>query len=131
MFALDRTDHRMVSMLKADDRYSWEAYEFTRRAVTYASDVVFATGTHVSGRELLEAIRRLGPERYGLLTREVFRSWGVRTTDDFGEIVFNLVDAGLLSRTEEDSREDFRSVYSFDDVFSAADYWQEVLASPV
>ena len=129
MFALDRTDERMVSMLKADDRYAWEAYEFTRRAVTYASDVVFATGTHVSGRELLEAIRRLGPERFGVLTREVFRSWGVRTTDDFGEIVFNLVDAGLLSKTEEDRREDFRSVYSFDEVFRAADYWQEVLAS--
>lgn len=129
MFALDRTDQRMVSMLKADDRYAWEAYEFTRRAVTYASDVVFATGTHVSGRELLEAIRRLGPERFGLLTREVFGSWGVRTTDDFGDIVFNLVDAGLLSKTEEDSREDFRSVYSFDEVFRPADYWQEVLAS--
>jgi uncharacterized repeat protein (TIGR04138 family) len=129
MFALDRTDHRMLSLVKADGRYAWEAYEFTRRAVTYASEVVFSTGTHVSGKELLEAIRRLGPDRFGLLTREVFRSWGVHTTDDFGEIVFNLVDAGLLSKTDEDSREDFRSVYSFDDVFSAADYWQEVLAS--
>lgn len=127
MFDLDRTDHRMISILRSDPRYSWEAYEFTRQAVTYASDVVFATGTHVGGRDLLEAIRRLGLERYGLLTRDVFLSWGVCTTDDFGEIVFNLVDAGLLSKTEEDSRDDFRSVYSFDDVFRATDYWQEVL----
>jgi uncharacterized repeat protein (TIGR04138 family) len=129
VFDLDRTDHRMVAMIRADARYSWEAYEFTRRAVTYASEVVFATGTHVSGRELLEAIRRLGPERYGVLTREVFRSWGVHSTDDFGEIVFQLVSAGLLSKTDEDSRDDFRSVYSFDEVFSAAEYWQEVLES--
>lgn len=129
MFDLDRIDHRLISALRADSRYSWEAYEFTRHAVTYASEVVFATGTHVSGPELLEAIRRLGLERYGLLTRDVFRSWGVHTTDDFGEIVFNLVDAGLLTKTDEDRREDFRSVYSFDDVFRAADYWQEVLES--
>jgi len=131
MFTLDRTDHRMVSMLRADARYSWEAYEFTRRAVTYASDVVFATGTHVSGKELLEAIRRLGPDRYGVLTREVFASWGVHATDDFGEIVFNLVDARLLSKTDEDSREDFRAVYSFDEAFSPAAYWQEALESSV
>ncbi|HMB71377.1 MAG TPA: Minf_1886 family protein [bacterium] len=128
---MDRTDLRMVSMLRADDRYSWEAYEFTRQAVTYASDVLFATETHVSGKELLEAVRRLGPERYGVMTREVFASWGVNATDDFGEIVFNLVDAGLLSKTEEDSRDDFRAVYSFDEAFSPAAYWQEVLESSV
>jgi uncharacterized repeat protein (TIGR04138 family) len=129
MFALEPSDHRMISVVTADGRYAWEAYEFTRRAVAYASEVVYATGTHVTGKELLEAIRRFGPERFGLLTRDVFRSWGVHTTDDFGEIVFNLVGAGLLNKTDEDRREDFRSVYSFDDVFSAADYWQEVLAA--
>lgn len=131
MFTLDRSDLRMVSMLRADARYAWEAYEFTRQAVTYASDVLYATGTHVSGKELLEAIRRLGPERFGVMTREVFESWGVHATDDFGEIVFNLVDAGMLSKTEEDSRDDFRGVYSFDEAFSPTAYWQEVLESSV
>lgn len=120
-------DRKILAIVDRDPRYAFRAYEFTRLAVTYASEVFFRTGTHVSGVELLEAIRAFGLERYGLLTQDVFRSWGVRTTEDFGEIVFHLVEAGLLSKTEEDSRADFRDVYSFDDVFSAADYWQEVL----
>ena len=122
-------EEKITEILVRDPRYHWGAYEFTRLAVTYASDVVFATGSHVSGRELLEAIRRFGLERYGALTRDVFRSWGVATTEDFGEIVFNLVDAGLLAKTEDDSKEDFRGVYSFDEVFSDSGYWREVLES--
>jgi len=122
-------ERKLRRVLRRDRRYAREAYEFTRLAVTYASDVVFATGSHVSGRELLEAIRRFGRERYGLLTHDVFRTWGVHCTEDFGEIVFNLVEEGLLSKTEEDSKEDFRGVYSFDEAFSTAGYWQEVLES--
>jgi uncharacterized repeat protein (TIGR04138 family) len=120
-------DRKILEIVDRDLRYAFRAYEFTRLAVTYASEVFFGTGTHVSGAELLEAIREFALERYGLLTRDVFRSWGVRTTEDFGEIVFHLVEAGLLSKTDEDSLADFRDVYSFDDVFSTADYWQEVL----
>ena len=56
-----------------------------------------------------------------------FLSWGVRTTEDFGTIVFLLVDEKLLGKTEDDSIEDFRGVYSFDDAFCTAEYWQEVL----
>ena len=116
----------LLRILERDGRYRIEAYEFTRRAVTYASEVVFATGTHVSGEELLEAIRRYALEQYGLMTQDVLDAWGVATTDDFGEIVFNLVDEGLLSKTEDDSRDDFRAVYSFEEVFDPAEYWQEV-----
>ena len=129
MFAIAPEERKLLAIVDRDPRYSLSAYEFTRQAVTYASDVVFATGTHVSGQELLEAIRRFGLAQFGLMTREVFESWGVRTTDDFGEIVFNLVDAKLLSKTEEDSRNDFRSVYAFNEVFDPAEYWQEVLES--
>lgn len=129
MFDPAAQERKLQRVLQRDRRYAREAYEFTRLAVTYASDVVFATGSHVSGGELLEAIRRFGRERYGLLTRDVFRTWGVHRTEDFGEIVFNLVDEGLLSKTEQDSREDFRGVYSFDEVFSTAGYWREILDS--
>ena len=51
------------------------------------------------------------------MAKAVLNSWGVRTTDDFGAIVFNLVDAGLMFKTEEDRIEDFHAVYDFDDVF--------------
>ena len=119
----------LLDIVERDPRYGLGAYEFTREAVTYASEVVFATGTHVTGRELLEAIRRFARERYGLLAPDVLRSWGVHQTEDFGEIVFNLVDARLLSKTPEDSKEDFRQVYSFEEAFDAAAYWREVLES--
>jgi uncharacterized repeat protein (TIGR04138 family) len=71
----------------------------------------------VTGFELLVGIRDLALERYGPMAKAVLNSWGVRTTDDFGAIVFNMVNAGLLSKTEEDHIEDFHAVYDFDDAF--------------
>ena len=129
MFAVTLEEERLLDIVERDPRYAIGAYDFTRQAVTYASEVVFATGTHVSGPELLEAIRQLARERFGVMAHDVLESWGVYTTGDFGEIVFNLIDEGLLSKTDEDSREDFLEVYSFEEVFNAQDYWQEVLES--
>ena len=122
-------ERKLLGIVERDPRYSLGAYEFTREAVTYASEVVFATGTHVTGRELLEAIKRLARERFGVLAADVLRSWGVHTTEDFGEIVFNLIDEKLLSKTSEDKKEDFRQVYSFDEAFDPASYWREALES--
>jgi uncharacterized repeat protein (TIGR04138 family) len=129
MVPITSEERRLLTILDRDPRYALGAYEFVRNSVSYASEVVYATGTHVTGRELLEAIRRLAREQFGLMTADVLSSWGVRGTEDFGEIVFNLVDKGLLSKTDDDSREDFRGVYSFDDAFSTSEYWQEVLKS--
>jgi uncharacterized repeat protein (TIGR04138 family) len=123
MVPLDPNDDPLLAIAERPPRYALGAYEFTRDAVTYASHVVFATGTHVTGRELLEAIRRLARERFGALAGDVLHAWGVARTDDFGEIVFRLVDAGFLSKTDDDRPEDFRGVYSFDDVFRSSDYW--------
>jgi uncharacterized repeat protein (TIGR04138 family) len=51
------------------------------------------------------------------MTKTVLNHWGVNTTDDFGEIVFNMVENGLMGKTEKDSREDFKNVYDFHEVF--------------
>jgi uncharacterized repeat protein (TIGR04138 family) len=118
---------RLLALAERPPRFAVGAYEFTREAVSYASVVVYGTGTHVTGQELLEAIRRLARERYGVLARDVLESWGVRRTEDFGEIVFRLVEAGFLSKTEDDRPEDFRGVYAFADVFRDAAYWRERL----
>jgi uncharacterized repeat protein (TIGR04138 family) len=120
---------KLEEILAKDPRYSAAAYEFTRHAVTYASHVLFAHGKHVSGRDLLEAIRRVALERFGVLTEDVLESWGLRSTEDFGEIVFRLVDAGLLAKTDEDSREDFRGVYTFRDAFGPDAAWKEITDS--
>jgi len=99
-----------------DPRYKPEAYIFVHDALghTWAR---LDERRHVTGRELLEGIKDLALKRYGRMAKAVLNSWGVKTTDDFGAIVFSLVDAGLLSKTEEDRVEDFHDVYDFDEVF--------------
>src|SRR5262249_5254918 len=70
---------------------------------------------HVSGAELAEGIPPLALREFGLMARTVFHMWGIRRTDDFGEIPFNPIEGGLLSRNHDDAREDFRGVYDFEE----------------
>lgn len=72
---------------------------------------------HISGQELLEGVRELACEQFGLLTKMVFRQWGVTATEDFGRMVFELVDRGEMRKTDRDSIDDFVDVYDFDQVF--------------
>ncbi len=72
------------------------------------------TEHHVTGRELLEGIRDLARREFGLLAPTVFRMWGIQRTDDFGALVFNLVEVGLMSKTAEDDLQDFHDVYDLD-----------------
>jgi len=99
-----------------DPRYKVEAYDFVMNALGYTQSKLDKP-RHVSGQELLEGIRGYGLELFGLMTRTVFENWGVRRTEDFGNIVFNMVDAGLLAKTEKDSIEDFSDGYDFKEVF--------------
>jgi len=71
---------------------------------------------HVSGRELCETVRRLALRQFGLLAATVLGHWGVRSTSDIGEIVFNLIAAGDLEKTPSDSRSDFDNVFDFETV---------------
>lgn len=73
---------------------------------------------HVSGQQLCYAIQRYAIEQYGLLAQSVLKHWGVHTTDDFGEIVFNLIDIGQMRKTDDDRREDFENVFDFKEAFS-------------
>ncbi len=72
---------------------------------------------HVSGQELCFGLRSLAVEKYGLLARTVLRGWGVRSTEDFGKIVYAMVDTGLLRTSDNDSLDDFRGVYEFEEAF--------------
>lgn len=74
--------------------------------------------SHISGEDLLDWIRNLGSERYGVMAGDVFNSWGVHATIDFGRIVFHLVEAGLLRKREEDSLTDFIDKFDFRDAFA-------------
>jgi len=110
------------AICKKDTRYDAESYGFVRAALDYSTKALKKQPTegqrkHVSGQELLEGIRRFAIGEYGPMARSVLRTWGINRTEDFGEIVFNLVEAGKLGRTEDDSRADFADGYDFHSAF--------------
>ena len=72
---------------------------------------------HISGPELLAGIRELAVQQFGLMTIPVFRAWGVQSTDDFGRIVFEMIERGEMRKTERDRLTDFFDVFDFEDVF--------------
>jgi uncharacterized repeat protein (TIGR04138 family) len=78
----------------------------------------------VSGQELRDGIRQFALQQFGPMTVTVFEEWGVRHCRDFGEIVFNMVEIGLLAKTDRDSRDDFQNGYDFTDVFRKP-FWPE------
>ncbi len=114
---------RVEHLNSRDGRYKTQAYMFTIDALEFTMAGLGRRG-HVSGRELLEGIAVLAKREFGPTAKMVFESWGLKGTRDFGEIVFHLVGAGLLGKTDEDSIEDFEAVYNFDDVFEKHYDWK-------
>ena len=105
-----------------DGRYRPHAYSFVLAAVEYTIGLL-PEPRHVSAVELLEGIRRYAIEEFGPMAKQVFNYWGVASTEDFGNIVFNLIDEELLGRADEDRLEDFGGVYDFGKVFEE-DYYR-------
>ena len=93
------------------EAYFWvlRALEFTRRH--------FRREKHVSGKELLEGTRLLALDEYGPMAYSVFEHWGLGSSEDFGRIVFDLVEEGLLSREDQDTPADFVGGYDFERTF--------------
>lgn len=108
-------------MVAADSRYHREAYGFVRDGLDFSQKrIVREAGIrarHISGRELLDGIREYALQQFGPMALMVLEEWGIRSTDDIGRIVFNMVDFGLLAKTEKDSQKDFDGVYDFQEVF--------------
>ena len=107
----------LLELIRKDRRYPLQAYIFVFEALSHTVEKI-GERRHITGRELLEGIKELALKHFGGLTKLVFSQWNVGSTEDFGEIVFNLVDAGLMGRTELDSKDDFKDGYNFDEVFN-------------
>lgn len=99
-----------------DNRYKPDSYEFVMQALAFSQNKL-KRQSHVTGAELLEGIREFVIEQYGSMAWMVLKHWGITKTGDFGNIVFNMVDKKLLSRTETDSIDDFKDVYDFKSAF--------------
>ena len=109
------------SIVATDPRYQRDAYVFLRDALDYTTKqqkkAKGASVRHVAGPELLEGVRQYALKEFGPMVVTVFESWGVRSCEDIGRMVFNLIDAGVFGKTEEDSMEDFKAVYDFQEAF--------------
>jgi uncharacterized repeat protein (TIGR04138 family) len=116
--------------------YAPTAFEFIRDGLGHTVDLIHGDGAastpvpgddaanelmdssrHVTGQQLCMGLRDYAIKRYGLLARLVLGSWGVRSTVDFGHLVFALVDAGLMRKTDDDSLDDFQGVFDFREEF--------------
>jgi len=126
----------LAQALKKDPRYDRDAYEFVKEALDHTLKTLKKPGregairlaretgdpskleaSHVSGQELLGGFRALALKQFGPLAKTVLEHWGVRRGEDVGEIVFNMVEVGLLGKTEKDTRADFAGGYDFDSAF--------------
>lgn len=110
------TAGKVRDIIKKDPRYTTDAYLFVLAALQYTREELGISG-HVTGQQLLRGIKTLGLEHYGAMAKLVFEHWGVTQTLDFGNIVINMVNEEILSKTPEDSINDFKDVYDFEDVF--------------
>ncbi|MBU2600165.1 hypothetical protein KJ849_06290 [bacterium] len=99
-----------------DPHYKQAAYYFVLAALEYAQKKVNKYH-HITGQELLEGIKEYALNEFGPTVYDVFKYWGINSSEDFGNIVFNMVDCGLMGKTEEDSLEDFKGGYDFKKVF--------------
>ena len=110
------------AIIAADSRYARDGYIFLRDALDFTTKqqkkIKGTSVRHVSGPELLDGVRRYALKEFGPMVITVFSYWGIHSCEDIGHVVFNLIGAGIFGKTEQDSMEDFKNVYDFDDAFA-------------
>ena len=104
------------------------AYQFVREGLAHTAGTVHGEGLddgtgegrsrHVSGQQLCLGLKDFAVRQYGLLTKTVLHSWHIRSTGDFGRIVFAMIEADLMKKTDDDTLDDFENVFDFDEVFT-------------
>ena len=114
-------DEALEKILAHDPRFARDAYHFVRESLDYTQKIIVRESKgnirHVTGQELLDGVRRYGLQQFGPMTATVFEEWGVKNCREFGDIVFNMVEIGLLAKTDKDTRDDFQNGYDFTDAF--------------
>ncbi len=117
----------ILDIVRRDLRYPYEAYEFVEEALQYTQKRLGREAVerlpaeehhHISGPELVLGAIEHAKQEFGMLAGTVFRQWKLNHTSDIGEIVFNLIDAGLLFKNESDCREQFHELFDLDHALS-------------
>ena len=111
----------LESVVINDPRYHRDGYIFLRDALDFTTKqqkkVKGVSVRHVTGPELLDGARQYALKEFGPMVMTVFDSWGIHSSEDIGHMVFNLIGAGIFGKTEQDSIEDFKDVYDFEEAF--------------
>jgi uncharacterized repeat protein (TIGR04138 family) len=114
-------EEALAKIQAKDPRYHREAYLFVREALDHTQKTIGKEPRgrirHVTGQELLSGIREFALQQFGPMAKTVLEEWGIRSGQDFGEIVFNMVEVSWLAKTDKDSRADFVHGYDFDEAF--------------
>ena len=121
-----RNDH--AGIIARDPRYTYHAYDFVIEALEYSKTLkkksktrgrsrTTTTPRHVTGRDLCEGARKLALEQYGMMALGILKLWGIRSTSDIGEVVYNLIRSGDLEKTPSDERSHFDDVFDFEVAF--------------
>lgn len=121
-------EEAVEKILANDPRFSRDAYGFVREALDFTQKLISKENRgnirHVTGTELLDGVRQYALQQFGPMAATVFEEWGVVECKHFGEIVFNMVEIGLLAKTERDTRADFQNGYDFTDAFKKP-FWPQ------
>lgn len=107
---------KLEDLAESSGRFRTEAFLFIFRALEHCRQRTQRAG-HVSGQELTESARQLAISEFGPMAKSVLNHWGVAQTEDFGRIVFLLVEHELLAKTDDDKLEDFRNGFDFETAF--------------
>ena len=114
-------DDVLNKIVESDPRYHRDAYAFLRESLEFTQKLISKANKnqvrHITGQELLNGIREYALITFGPMTPTVFEEWGIRSCEDFGNMVFLMVENNLLRKQEQDSMEDFKKAYSFDEAF--------------
>jgi uncharacterized repeat protein (TIGR04138 family) len=114
-------EEKVELIITEDKRYHRDAYFFVREALDHTQKLFVKSSKdgvhHVSGQQLLQGVREFALQQFGPMTLTVFEEWGILRCEDFGEIVFNMVENGLLAKTDADRKDDFRGGYDFEKAF--------------
>ena len=119
--------HVIESLARDRGQYSPQAYFFVLECLNYTLEKLRKAGHagHITGHQLLDGILELGIKSFGFLGCAVFESWGLRKTDDFGDIVFDLVSVQLLSKQDTDTKADFEGGFDFANAFEGKYLYEE------
>lgn len=121
---MNSAQRAMEKLLRSDTRYKLEAYAFLQESLCYAQRHLMPgiseddeDSRHMTGQQLCEACRLYALDQFGYLAKLVLANWGLRTTGDFGEVVYNLIEIKHMRKSPNDRREDFDDVFQFEEAF--------------